>query len=351
MPIASPALAEQSAIEEAAEAAVEATADAVASVAAAGSKVEGTAENASIIQQKEETRLKRKEAFDFKPSPALWKIGDADSTVYLFAAIKGVPQPIKWQSEAFNRALQNADNIYFETPHIQRRDRKSRRQYEREAFHKLIRHDRDRIEDRFAPGLFNQIQDDLRIAETIGDFMPTWLVLTMVAGSDRMFQPGQSNRYLDFRIANAVLDRDVTVGGLEDPSYIIDTLNKVGEKKQRKWLNSFVRTELAADQSKRYKARKHGSNGRVGVLSARESQGVTWAKGLPPTAEATMPAGLNDLFQKIRTARMKKWPLKITAMLDQPGTSLVIVDQQYLYGENNLRTALEARGYMVDLME
>ncbi|MFK7841254.1 MAG: TraB/GumN family protein, partial [Sphingorhabdus sp.] len=252
---------------------------------------------------------------------------------------------------AFNRALQSADNIYFETPHIQRQDRKARRQYEREAFRKLIRHDRDLVEDRFAPGLFDQIQDDLRMAETIGDFMPTWLVLTMVAGSDRIFQPGQSNRYLDYRITKAVIDRDLTVGGLEDPSHMIDILNKVGEKKQRKWLNTFIRAELAADESERYKVRKRGSKGRVGALSAREFDGITWAKGLPPKTAPAMPAGLSDLFQKIRADRMKKWPVKIGAMLDRPGTSLVIVDQQYLYGENNLRTALEARGLIVELIE
>ncbi|MEO9600770.1 TraB/GumN family protein [Parasphingorhabdus sp.] len=302
-------------------------------------------------ERSEERRKDRKEAFTFTPSPALWKISDSNSTVYIFGAIRGIPQPLEWQSEAFNNALQSADKVYFETPHIDRSQRILRRQYEREILHKLIRHDRDRVEERFDSNLYHQIKGDLMGAITIGDFMPTWLILAEVSGSDRILQPRQSNRYLDFRIAKTVIDHDLTIDGLEDPFHLIDILNKVSEKEQRQWLNAFIKAELAVDKTQRYKVLKRLPRDKIDGLSAKETQGILWAKGLPPEATPVKPAGLSNLFQKIHLDRMKNWPIKIDAMLDKPGTSLVIVNQEYLYGENNLRTALQAKGYKLDLLE
>lgn len=340
-----------SAAEEAAAAAAEA-AEAVAE--AAGDAVRPVTIRPSEAQIKRDKERKERQAayeaaFEFTPTPALWKLSDADSTVFIFGSIKRFPSKLKWQSEGFTSALESADALYFEQPYLDRSDRTTRRQYEREAFRKLIRHDRDRIEKRFDVGLFDQIEGDLaRDFIPIGDFMPTWLLVALIADTDKRFQPGRSNIYLDRRIVSAITERDITIGGLEEPSHVIDVLNAVREKKQRKWLNDFARAELMLDKSERYKARQRADNSRTGMLTKRDERAIAWASGRTPEAALTVPNGLSGLEKVIRDDRMKNWPVKIGAMLDNDGTSLVVVDQAYLYGENNLRSALEKKGYTLE---
>ncbi len=354
IPLASPASAQKTAVEEAIEAAT-AAAEAAVAEAARDATPTPSHSNSEAVKQAEKERKEREAAykavFEFTPSPALWKMSDADSTIYIFAGIEGFSSRIKWQSQAIATAFESADKVYFETVYYDKRDRETRRQNEREAFRKLIRHDRDLVEDRFDPGLFERIKGDLKSDFlVIGDFMPTWLLVTLIADTDRMFQPGRNNQYLDYKITNAVKDRDLKVDGLEEPSHLIDLLNDIDEKKQRKWLNAFTRAELTVEKSQRYRNRKRGPYGRVGPLTAQEHQGVAWAKGEPPEAPPVKTEGLSDLYEHIRQNRLKNWSGKIGAMLEDEGASLVIVSQEYLYGENNLRTALEKRGYQLERM-
>ncbi|GAA0483463.1 TraB/GumN family protein [Parasphingorhabdus litoris] len=343
--LVSPGRAQESAAQEAAEAAAEA-------VEAALETPPELARDESPITKREKRRQDRVAAFAFAPSPALWKITKAESTVYIFGATNRLPSQLKWESKAFTEALASANKVYFETSHFDRSNRDARRQSERQTFRKIIRHDRDFVEERFAPGLFDQIKDDMKMDFlVIGDFMPTWFLVAFIAETDHMFQPTRGNRYLDYKIRRTITESELIISSLEDPSHLVDLLNMVDEKTQRKWLNDFVRAELAVDKSERYATRKRGNNGATSPLSAREQRAIDWAKGKAPEAVAMMPPGLRDFENHIRNDRMKRWPDKISAMLDDGGTSLVVVNQEYLFGENNLRSALKSKGYELERVQ
>ncbi|MFC7290668.1 TraB/GumN family protein [Hirschia litorea] len=46
--------------------------------------------------------------------PALWKTGDADTTVYLFGTVHVLPPSLQWRTEAFETAFSRSDVVYFE---------------------------------------------------------------------------------------------------------------------------------------------------------------------------------------------------------------------------------------------
>lgn len=48
------------------------------------------------------------------PKPALWKIADADTTLYLFGTIHLLPPALDWQTPAFTAALTEARAVYLE---------------------------------------------------------------------------------------------------------------------------------------------------------------------------------------------------------------------------------------------
>ncbi|OYX47032.1 MAG: hypothetical protein B7Y90_13750 [Alphaproteobacteria bacterium 32-64-14] len=48
------------------------------------------------------------------PKPALWKIADADTTIYVFGTIHLLPRGMEWQTPAFTGALKEARAVYLE---------------------------------------------------------------------------------------------------------------------------------------------------------------------------------------------------------------------------------------------
>lgn len=48
-------------------------------------------------------------------APAVWKVSDGDSSVWLFGSIHMLPDGMEWRTEIFDNLLDEADRIYFET--------------------------------------------------------------------------------------------------------------------------------------------------------------------------------------------------------------------------------------------
>ncbi len=49
------------------------------------------------------------------PAPAMWEVSDADSKIYLFGSVHILPAGVQWRTPLFNRTLDAADEVYFET--------------------------------------------------------------------------------------------------------------------------------------------------------------------------------------------------------------------------------------------
>lgn len=49
------------------------------------------------------------------PSPAMWKVADRDTTIYLFGTIHLLPQNYRWRSPAFDAATQRSQALVVET--------------------------------------------------------------------------------------------------------------------------------------------------------------------------------------------------------------------------------------------
>lgn len=51
-----------------------------------------------------------------QPRPAMFKLADADSEIYLFGTVHILPPDLKWRTKTFDAALGKASRVYFETP-------------------------------------------------------------------------------------------------------------------------------------------------------------------------------------------------------------------------------------------
>ncbi len=54
-------------------------------------------------------------ATDAAPKPAIWKVADVGTTVYLFGTVHVLPPTLTWHSPAVDKALNEANAVYFET--------------------------------------------------------------------------------------------------------------------------------------------------------------------------------------------------------------------------------------------
>ncbi|CAN5395069.1 TraB/GumN family protein [soil metagenome] len=60
-------------------------------------------------------RSNQTEAATSKVRPALWKISDADTTIYLFGTIHLLPKGLAWESPKIDRAIRASDTLILET--------------------------------------------------------------------------------------------------------------------------------------------------------------------------------------------------------------------------------------------
>lgn len=54
-------------------------------------------------------------ALPAQAAPALWKVSDADSSIWLFGSVHVLPESAIWRTKLFDDTLNNADKVYFET--------------------------------------------------------------------------------------------------------------------------------------------------------------------------------------------------------------------------------------------
>jgi uncharacterized protein YbaP (TraB family) len=51
-----------------------------------------------------------------QPGPALWRLADSDSEIWLLGSVHVLPPTLKWRTKRIDKAFEAADTIYFETP-------------------------------------------------------------------------------------------------------------------------------------------------------------------------------------------------------------------------------------------
>lgn len=66
--------------------------------------------NSDSVETRVEAAHKRNDA------PAIWKVSDKDSTLYLFGSVHFLPPDLDWQKRDFEAAFDSVGTVFFETP-------------------------------------------------------------------------------------------------------------------------------------------------------------------------------------------------------------------------------------------
>jgi uncharacterized protein YbaP (TraB family) len=263
-------------------------------------------------------------------SPAMWKVADEDTTIYLFGTIHLLPKDTKWRSPAFDQAAAGSDTLVVETMI----DESNPAATIGELF-KLA------VTDGLPP-LSGRVQPDKRaaLASAIAksglppqafDKLETWAAAFLLLGvqfKDLGLDPGSG--------VESALKKQFEAGGkpigqLETNAEQLGFFDRLSEDAQRKFLAAVL--EDSATMKPQF----------TGMLDA-------WSRGDVKGIADSFNDELGDspeLKDALLVQRNNNWARWVKGRLDQPGIVLVAVGAGHLAGDQSVLAVLEGQGVKI----
>lgn len=264
--------------------------------------------------------------------PALWRLSDSDSTIYLFGTVHLLPKDIRWRSAAFESAFAKAETLVLETPTGEA------------ATSEIGRIVAQRGVDSAGPPLseklpaadaqrLSRVLARVNIAPAAMERARPWLASLQIAIADlvrRGYDPALGvETYLEAEAAKRGLARLY----LETADQQIGYLASLSEADQVRMLQATLR-QIEAEND------------------ADANLDRTWAKGdvaeLSRMLESQMREAGPAAYDALLTRRNAAWVKEIDRMMTGKGVVFVAVGAAHLAGPHSVQSMLRAKGYRVE---
>lgn len=260
-------------------------------------------------------------------APALWKVSDADSAVWLFGSIHLLPPGTEWRTEAFEAVLADADRVYFET------DLGPEMQPEIIALtmEQGFATDGRLLSQRIEPELMAKVRE---AAALYGVPVPTLLAMR------------------PWLAASTLSVSALTQAGY-DPASGVDTVLQQEIDKDRQ---GFL--ETAAEQIGFLAGGDEASEVQMLEGTVAEAERMVemidemkdaWLEGNPEVLGdvflAEMGAYGDAFMETLIDERNSNWVVQIETMLSDNEQALIVVGAGHLIGENSVIKLLEEKGF------
>jgi len=262
--------------------------------------------------------------------PALWRVSDADTTVYLFGTIHLLPPNYQWRTAKLEEALGASDALVVETVVDEKNPQAFMEAMARLGFSPGQPPVAERVPPEKRPLLDAAIARSRQPREVF-DRMESWAAAFMLLGV-QFQQLGLSGA----DGVETVLRKEFTSKGrpidqLESNNDQLAIFDTLPEKDQRAFLESVIEEPEA--MRKQF----------AGMLAA-------WARGDVKAIARTFnqdlgssPAMMDSLIRR----RNVNWSQWVERRLARPGTAFLAVGAGHLAGPNSVVTMLQKDGYRV----
>jgi uncharacterized protein YbaP (TraB family) len=265
--------------------------------------------------------------------PALWKVADEDTTIYLFGTFHLLPRDVAWRTPTIDKAIAGSDTLVMEIGDI---DDPAKLAVPLIQLGISSGH----------PPLLERVPADKRdalkamIAESgvpapVFDGMETWAAALMLAGVEFKRLGLDPDAGVERSLIGAWRASGKPVIGLETAEQQFGFFDALSEDAQRKFLVALLESP---DKAKTEFA---------GMLAAWETGDVD---GVARTFddETQMSAELRTAIMAKRNANWAEW---LNARLAKPGTVFVAVGAGHLAGADSVLAKLAARGLKVTRLQ
>lgn len=265
-------------------------------------------------------------------APAMWRIADEDSQVWLFGSVHAFNSRVKWRTSTFNKALKDADLVYFEMPTTVSED---------EYFQAMVKLGLNRkgklLSDyltRKQRGQLEQVLFALRLNPAVVESMRPWFAAMTISG-----------------IAGEI------AGGKMRPGVEDSIKREIPNRKERGFDTLETQLRVLADLSDKTQVKMLMETISGGGAVSGEPIDLTasWLGGdveglFAPTAAAFGRPG-SELYNALLTKRNKRWAGQIEKLLDGDQDVMVIVGAAHFGGSSGLPTLLKKRGVTVERVQ
>ncbi|MFN3944365.1 MAG: TraB/GumN family protein [Allosphingosinicella sp.] len=266
-------------------------------------------------------------------APAMWKVADADTTIYLFGTIHALPEGVNWRTPAFEQAFAAADELVIEVKLGEDPAEASRammRMGMAPGLPPLI----ERVPEADRPALRAMIAASGLPAPLL-DGMKSWAAgLTLAAAAFHQMGIATGHGVEQGLYASAAGARKPVIG-LETAEQQFGFFDGLSEEAQRVFLAG-----MAADR---------------GDLQAQfQAMLDAWLSGDTDAIARTFDSEFDahpELHEALLARRNAAWADWVKARLARPGTSFVAVGAGHLAGRDSLQDMLAARGVAVERVQ
>lgn len=259
------------------------------------------------------------------PKPALWKLADADTTIYLFGTIHLLPEGLAWRTPTLAAAIAASDSLVLET--VLDDPAKSAQAMMKAGLTPGLPPVLERVPADKRDALAKMIAAS-GVPTAVLDRMETWAAgLTLLAVSFQRLgldpalgvEKGLSGEYKA---------KAKPVTGLETVEQQFGFFDGLSEASQRLFLAG-----VADDPA--------GAKEQFAAMLAAWTAGDTDAIARTFDDEASMSPELREVLMAKRNAAWADWLAK---RLDQPGTVMVAVGAGHLAGRDSVQAMLAGKG-------
>ena len=260
------------------------------------------------------------------PGPALWKVGDADTTIYLFGTVHALPQGKEWFDGRIERAFQASDEMVTE---VDLSDQSASSAMMQQA---AMLPEGTSLRELMTPDNRQQFEAalvGLGLPVEALDRMEPWMASLTMSLLPLLQQGYQTESGVE--MALAARGEGKQRGALETIAQQIDLFDGMPMDAQLTFLDKTVE---AMPEAK-------------GSLDAMVDE---WIVGDADALAALLNAELDDpvLYERLLTQRNARWAGWIEQRLQQPGTVFIAVGAGHLAGADSVQRQLARRGLKVE---
>ncbi|MDZ4761120.1 MAG: TraB/GumN family protein [Alphaproteobacteria bacterium] len=275
------------------------------------------------------------EAAPVETGPALWRTGDADTTVYLFGTVHVLRPDLSWRTERVDRALEASKAIYFET------DVNPNPGQMMQVVSRLgVYVPPEKLSDKLAP------EDRAALADAASKLsLPMFMLDTM--------RP--------WLAAMALSEQLIVKAGYEPTSGVERTLEpeaRAAGREIRKFETVEQQLLFFADlpETVQIAYLMEGVREIDKETTLLDDMVAAWARGDVATLENIMIEGdlaeSPEIYEALLVKRNRNWAATLDTLIKtETGVVFVAVGAGHLAGNDSVITLLMGRGYMVDRVE
>lgn len=262
---------------------------------------------------------------------SLWRVSKGTHTLFIGGTVhvlrkSDYPLPV-----AFDNAFSQSSKLVFETDIAATEDPA----FGQQMMQRLMYADGRSLKDGLTPTVYRQLEafcNERGVPIVMFQQMrpPAAVVTLMMLELQRLGISGAGVDSHYFQRARAELK---TIGELETATEQLDFLAKLGEGRE----DDFVRYSLKDMHELETVMREL-------TEAWRQGDQMTMARLSLDDMRKEFPS----IYQQLLVSRNKRWLPRIEAMLNDPGTELVLVGALHLVGDDGVLQMLRKRGYLIE---